>query len=51
MTKLPKQFIVNTLYTALGDAFADWVKERIETRNAKVVKEKNLLIDMDPAVA
>ena len=51
MKKLPKQWIVNVLYTALGDAFGDWVKGRIESRNEKVVKEKNLLIDMDPAVA
>ena len=51
MVKLPKQWICNVLYTCLGDAFANWVKDRIEARNKKVTMEKNLLIDMDPAVA
>ena len=48
---MPKQFIVNVLYTSLGDTFSNWVKDRIVERNEKVVKEKNLMIDMDPAVA
>ena len=51
MRKLPKQWIVNVLFSVQNQAFGDWVKERIESRNEKVVKEKNLLIDMDPAVA
>ena len=51
MKKLPKQWIVNVMYTCLGDAFANWVKDRIEARNKKVTQEKNLLIDMDPGVA
>ena len=49
--KLPKQFLVNVAYSVYGDTFAAWVKQRVEERNAKVTKEKNLLISMDPEVA
>ena len=48
--KLPKQFIVNVIYTVIGDSFADWVKERVVARNIKIVKVQNLAIDMDPEV-
>ena len=51
ITRLPKQWICNVLYTVQGDAFGNWVKERIEERNSHVVKEKNMLIDLDPDVA
>lgn len=51
MVKLPKQFIVNVIYTTIGDKFSNWVKERVEARNAKVVKDKNMLIEMDPDIA
>ena len=35
----------------LGVPFIEWVKERINERNAAVVKEKNLAIQMDERVA
>ena len=43
--------MVNIAYSIVGDKFAAWVKERIEERNAKVTKEQNMLIHMDPEVA
>jgi len=50
VVKLPKQFVANVIYTVVGDPFADWVKERVEARNAKIVQVQNLAIDMDPDV-
>ncbi len=35
--KLPRQWVVNLAYTLIGDEFRDWVKNRIEERNAKIV--------------
>ena len=34
--KLPKQFLVNVIYTIVGDGFADWIKDRIVARNEKI---------------
>jgi len=36
IVKLPKQFLINVIYTIVGDDFATWVKNRINERNAKV---------------
>jgi len=35
--KLPKQFLVNVMYTVIGNSFADWVKLRVIARNTKIV--------------
>ena len=51
MQKLPKQWIVNVAYTLIGEPFAEWVMSQIETRNAKMAKERNLMINVDPAIA
>ena len=37
-------FLVNIAYSIVGDKFVAWVKARIEERNSKVTKEKNMLI-------
>ena len=42
---------MNIIYSVVGEPFEQWVKQRIEERNAAVVKEKNMLIDMDPEIA
>ena len=49
--KLPKQFLVNVMYSVIGDAFADWVKQRVVARNIKIVEVQQLGINMDPEVA
>ena len=48
--KLPKVWISTILYTTLKDKFSTWVKNRIQERNAGIVKQKNLAIKMDPEV-
>ena len=51
MAKLPKQWIVNVAYTLLGEPFADWVMSQIEARNTKMAKERDLMINVDLAIA
>ena len=51
IVKLPKQYLTNVIYTIVGQDFANWVRARIEERNAKVQKEKDLMIAVDPAIA
>ena len=49
--KPPRSYIGNVIYTIMGDDFNHWVKMRTDERNAKVVKEKEMMIDMDPEIA
>ncbi len=51
LLKIPKQWIVNIAYTLFGDSFSNWVFDQIEARNAKLAKEKNLMINIDPEIA
>jgi hypothetical protein len=43
------QYVINVLYTIVGEPFAAWVKEQVEVRNAKVKEEET--IDLEAAVA
>ena len=38
-------------YSIVGDEFAKFVKEQIETRNEKVAVKRDLFIHLDPEVA
>ena len=49
--RLPKEFLGNVAFTVLGDVFGDWVKQQIESRNEKVLVERNNAIEMDPEMA
>lgn len=51
LRKVPKAWICNVGATIIGAPFFDWVKQRIDQRNANLVQEKNLAIAMDPMVA
>ena len=46
--KMPRAYISNVLYTMIGQPFKDWVNEQVEKRNAKIMKDQNLAISMDP---
>ena len=48
---MPKQWLVNMVYSLVQEDFAKWVKGHINARNQKVTITHNLLIDMDPEVA
>jgi len=37
--------------TVTGESFINWVSQRINERNAAIVKDRNLGIQMDPEVA
>ena len=46
--KLLRQYIINIVYTVVGEPFKEWADAVIEARNAKIVSEKNLGIKLDP---
>ena len=51
LRKVPKAWICNIGASVIGAPFFEFVKERINERNASLVTEKNLAIAMDPQVA
>ena len=51
LAKLPRQWIINICVTVLGDRFKDWVLDLCEERNLDRQNKKNLMIEMDPAMA
>ena len=51
LPKTPKQWVANVLATVLKDSFKKWVDEQVEKRHARVAKERDLMINMDPVMA
>ena len=51
LKRLPRQWVINLVYTLVEDLFAAWVNERVEQRNRKLAEENDLLIDFDPEIA
>ena len=50
LRKCPRPWIINVIFTVMGQSFKDWIDDRIRQRNEDVVNEKNLGIVMDPAI-
>ena len=51
LSKLPRSYISNVIYTEVGQPFQDWANKRIKERNEKIVQDKDMTINMDPEVA
>ena len=49
--RLPRQYIINMIHSVMGEPFAKWVKEKVDARNKKLTESRDLLINMDPAIA
>ena len=50
MENFPRQYIANICYTVIGEPFYDWVQTKIDSRNDRIMKEKQLGIEMDPVI-
>jgi hypothetical protein len=48
--KLPRQWIINVLFSVIGEPFAQFVNERTEQRNQDIYVKKDLTVAIDPAV-
>jgi hypothetical protein len=48
---LPRQFLINLLFTLLGSEFSDWVNAIVEARNLKVATDRKMLLELDPDIA
>ena len=49
--KLGRQYIINVIYTRLGEKFSNWVNERVDQRHQTVKEEGNKFIELDPELA
>ena len=48
---LHRQYIINVIYSSVGEPFQEWVEKQIKLRSKKMAEEKNLNIEMDPEIA
>ena len=51
MHKLPRQWIINVIYSLCGDDFREWVSQQVKDRNEKLAEKRDLMIDLDPDIA
>ena len=49
--KMGRQYLINVIYTRLGDKFKKWVDERVNERHSKIKDEGKKYIDLDPEMA
>ena len=51
LARLPRQWIINVVFTLCGEDFEKWVKKTIKARNEGIMEQRDLLINMDPEMA
>ena len=51
INKLPREYLGNICKTIAGDTFTNWVKDRVDARNAKLADDRKVAIEMDPTIA
>ena len=51
MRKLPRQWIINVVYSVIGEQFRQWVSTSIKKRNDELADKRDLLIELDPEIA
>ena len=49
--RLPRSYTINLIYSVKGDAFAEWVEERIKARDQKHIEKQDLAIQLAPEIA
>ena len=51
MHRLPRYFIMNIIYTIVGQPIKEFVSKGVKERNDQVAENRNLIIDLDPEIA
>ena len=51
ISKLPRQWIINVIYSLCGDSFREWVSQQVKDRNDSLAEKRDLMIAMDPEIA
>ena len=48
--QLPRQWLINVIFTVGGDDFGRWAQRMQDDRNNKMAQDNGLLIDIDPEI-
>ena len=48
--RLPREYVGNIIQTLAGNAFTQWVRQKIESRNAKLQQERQMTVAMDQSI-
>jgi len=48
--RLPRQWIINIIYSIVGDPFRNWVKDLVRNRNDVLATKNDLMIELDPEI-
>jgi len=51
LEKIPRQYVINVIYTLVGQPFRTWVDQRVNERHEEIADKKQLFIEMDPEIA
>ena len=49
--RLPRQWVINLIYSLKGDEFREWVSGLIRGRNEHLALQNDLMIELDPQIA
>ena len=49
--KMPRQYVVNVIYTLAGQKFREWVDALVNKRHEEIAEQRQLYIDLDLEVA
>ena len=48
--KLLRQYVINVIYTLVGEPFRQWVETVMTARDARITEERQLGIELDPEI-
>ena len=51
MAKLPRQWVINVVYSLCSEDFREWVSLQVKDRNDRVAEKRELMIELDPEIA
>ena len=49
--KLPRQYVLNVIYTISGQRFRSWVDEQVKRRHQEIAEQRQMYIELDEEVA
>lgn len=51
IAQLPRQYIMNVIYSVVGEPFSTWVTEECEKRDTLMKEKTNQLLELDSDIA
>jgi len=50
LSQLPRQWLINIIFTVGGDDFGVWAKRQQDNRNQRMATDNNMFIAIDPEI-